>query len=74
MSVPVPEGLTAEENRTLDHLAAVFFGAKSTVTRKQLKNILLYSDGWLIIRGQRVNIRSKHVGAGVYQIWFEEGQ
>ena len=45
--------------------------AKPTISRKQLKELLLYSDGWLIAAGRMCDIKSKHLGAGVYAVWLE---
>lgn len=44
---------------------------KQRVTRKQLKNILLEDGDWIMRHGQRCELQKKHLGAGVYEIWFK---
>ena len=39
-----------------------------TMTRKQLKETLLATDGWVLACGYVRNIVSKHIGTGVYRI------
>ncbi len=39
-----------------------------TITRKELKELLLSTDGQAIIQGRLMQIKSKHLGAGVYKI------
>ena len=40
----------------------------STLTRKQLRETLLDTDGYVMACGRLWDIKSKHLGAGVYRI------
>ena len=62
--------LTPQENRIIDHLYSAR-GARDAITREQLQHILLYSDGWFTVDGQKQIVKSKHIGAGIYTIWLE---
>jgi hypothetical protein len=42
--------------------------ASQTMTRKDLKEILLKTDGKIISCGRLREINAKHIGAGVYRI------
>lgn len=42
----------------------------STVTRKQLKEILLNTPQPYFWNGGGYEIKSKHLGAGVYKVWL----
>lgn len=48
-----------------------FYGS-TTLTRAQLRETLLATDGWVLARGIKHLIRSKSLGAGVYQVWLEQ--
>ena len=43
----------------------------STLETKQLKSLLLATDGSIICCGQLRDICSKHIGAGVHKVWTE---
>jgi hypothetical protein len=45
--------------------------ANMTLTRKQLRETLLYTGGWIIACGRIHEIKSKHLGAGVYRVNLE---
>lgn len=45
--------------------------AKATMTRNQLKETLLATDGWVMACGRIWDIRSKHLGAGVYSVYLK---
>lgn len=45
--------------------------ARTTMTRKQLKETLLSTEGWIIALGRIWDIQSKHLGAGVYSVHLE---
>lgn len=47
-------------------------GLTTTCDRKALKALLLLTHGWTMAQGRSCNIRSKHLGAGVYKVWLEE--
>jgi len=51
----------------------VFDSARTTLTRKQLKETLLDTNGKVIASGRLRTIKSKHIGAGVYEVWLEVG-
>jgi hypothetical protein len=63
--------LTAAADQVIDQLTAMPSAAKPTLKRNDLQSLLLYSDGWLTIAGHQYDIRSKHIGAGVYQVWVD---
>jgi len=46
--------------------------ASITVTKKDLQELLLVTNGWAIIRGRMMEIKSKHLGAGVYRVTVED--
>jgi len=46
--------------------------ANMTMTRKDLKELLLESDGWIIACGRTYDIKSKSMGAGVYRVSLEK--
>ncbi len=41
-----------------------------TKTRKELKQLLLETQGWMFYNGYMWDINSKHLGAGVYKVWM----
>lgn len=43
-----------------------------TATRKDLQATLLASDGQMLLRGSLWRIKSKHIGAGIYEVWLEQ--
>jgi len=49
-------------NDTIPHLAQM------TMTKKQLRETLLYTDGSILANGRMWDIISKHLGAGVYKV------
>jgi hypothetical protein len=63
--------LTPEENRIIDHLYSAR-AAKDAVTREQLRHILLYSDGWFTVAGEKHLVRSRPLGVGIYAVWLEK--
>ena len=42
--------------------------ANTTMDRKDLKELLLSTDGWILSCGRMYNIKSKSLGAGVYRV------
>ena len=46
--------------------------ARTTMTRKQLKETLLATDGKILTCGRLRAIVSKHIGAGVYEVTLKE--
>ncbi len=45
--------------------------ANETVTRKELREILLAKD-FICARGVLWDVKSKHLGAGIYKIYLKE--
>jgi len=45
--------------------------ASTVITRKELRELLLNTEGTAIIQGHLMKIKSKHLGAGVYKITVE---
>ena len=62
--------LDAETERALYNLCSMA-AANGTLTRRQLRALLLSSGGWITCRGHIRDIRSKQLGAGVYRVWTE---
>lgn len=52
----------------LDHLAAMPTYGHGTVERKELKEIMLQTGGEMMACGELWEIKSKHLGAGVYKL------
>ncbi len=44
---------------------------KQRVTREELRTILLESQDTIIRFGNLCEMKKKHLGAGIYEIWFE---
>ena len=51
---------------TMPHLA------RATMTRKQLKETLLATEGWIMACGRLWDIKNKHLGAGVYSVYLKQ--
>ncbi|MDO8641886.1 MAG: hypothetical protein Q7R33_10210 [Nitrosarchaeum sp.] len=45
-----------------------------TMTRKELKETLLATGGWILACGKSWDIKNKHLGAGVYSVFIVERQ
>ncbi|MFN4217438.1 MAG: hypothetical protein ACK4HQ_08580 [Brevinematales bacterium] len=55
-----------------NHLPPFFYdriGNQTTMDRKCLKETLLATDGWVMIQGCLCDIRSKHIGGGIYTVY-----
>ena len=65
-----PDDVDEETRRVWGFLGNMPIG-HSTLTRKQLKSLLLKTDGSIICNGRLRDICSKHIGAGVYKVWTE---
>ena len=59
--------MSTESERVLRFLASCPAG-HATVERKELRELLLYTDGTMMARGRLYTIKAKHVGAGVYDV------
>ncbi len=46
--------------------------AYMTITRKELEELLLSTEGYAMIQGRMKEIKSKHLGAGVYRVTVED--
>jgi hypothetical protein len=47
-------------------------GLTTTCDRKALKSLLESTGGWMMVQGYGCDIRSKHLGVGVYKVWAEK--
>lgn len=45
-------------------------GGTTTMERKELKETLLATGGTAFAQGRLCNVKSKHLGCGVYQVWL----
>lgn len=45
-------------------------GFREHLTRKKLREILLYHEN-IMCRGHLLHAKTKHLGAGIYQLWYE---
>jgi len=56
----------------MNHLSNSFYvfpnAARTTLTRKQLRETLLDTDGKILSCGRLRTIQSKHIGAGIYEV------
>jgi hypothetical protein len=46
--------------------------ASTTMRRKELADLLLATDGWIMSHGRLWDIESKSLGAGVYRVSLKE--
>jgi len=51
-----------------DFLASMPGLAHTTMTREQLRKLLMETGGQLMANGKLWNITSKHIGAGIYRV------
>ena len=61
----------AETKRTWGNLCSMAV-SHSTLTKKQLKSLLLATGGQVICCGHLRDICSKHLGVEVYKVWTEK--
>ena len=47
-------------------------GLTTTCNKKELKSLLESTGGWMMVQGYGCDIRSKHLGVGVYRVWTEK--
>lgn len=59
--------MTPEQHRQLNFLAAMPSG-HTTMTREDLRTILLETGGNMLVCGRLYDISSKDLGAGVYRV------
>jgi hypothetical protein len=45
---------------------------KQRVTTKELRQIFLHNEDSAIIQGRFMHLKNKHLGAGIYEVWFEK--
>lgn len=60
--------MSPEARRTCEFLASAGPLANTTVEKQDAHDILLETGASIISRGVLYNIKSKHLGAGVYQL------
>jgi len=59
-------------DKTLPNNLYAFPGiATNTMERKALKEVLLETGGWVTAHRRNWDIKSEHLGAGVYKVWLE---
>jgi len=46
--------------------------ANMTITRKELRELLLNTEGYATIQGRKRKIKTNHLGAGVYRVTVED--
>ena len=63
--------LTDEANNVLSFLASNPMYAHTTMDKKNLRSLLLYTDGITMSQGRLWNIVSKHLGVDVYKVSLE---
>lgn len=60
----------------MKYLPEVFYSmpqhANTTMARKDLKELLLNTDGYAFIQGRMYDIVPKHIGAGVYRVTVKD--
>lgn len=45
--------------------------ASTVIDRKDLKELLLSTGGWIIARGEIYDIRNESLGAGIYKVFLK---
>lgn len=60
--------LSDEANEVLNRLAAMSQVASEAVTRKLLREILLYTNGTMFLRGTTWDVDSIELGVGIYRV------
>ena len=58
----------------LDHKTLTLWSssdANITLTRAELRAFLLSTDGWILRAGRLCDIKSRHLGAGIYRVTAE---
>lgn len=59
-----------------NHLTNNFYSmpnyAIMSMTKKELKETLLVTDGWIMSCGYCYDIKSKHLGAGIYKVFLKK--
>ena len=62
-------------SRTYAELSEIMTGfpgiRRERMTRNELRTLLLESPTPFYVWGRPYDIRSKHVGAGIYEVWLE---
>lgn len=62
--------INEEASRILDAFCAMPL-FRTTCTTAVLRRLLLDNDGQVLARGRLSDIKSKHLGAGVYRVWLD---
>jgi hypothetical protein len=66
------DSLTQEQRRILNFMASAGPYANTTVTAEDLRAIMLSCGGNIMTRGRLWDLKSKHLGAGVYKLTIAE--
>lgn len=73
--VRIPVGLPTNKRIIMKILPLNFYTmpslASTTMETKDLKELLLGTDGWIMANGRIWNIKDEHLGAGVYKVTLE---
>jgi hypothetical protein len=65
------EAVAAKADSTIDFLCSMQ-GANTTVPTRVFRSMLLRSDGYVMWKGKRYEIKGKSLGAGVYRVTLED--
>lgn len=63
--------MSNEASQLLNHLVSVFVGYRASATKAVAREVMLHCDGTQMRAGHLMNVRTKHIGAGVYHVWLE---
>lgn len=58
----------SETHSILNHLASMPRYGNATATHAQVREIMLQTGGWMMACGSLYDIKSKHLGGGIYRL------
>lgn len=64
------DGWTPNATKAANYLASMPQGSY-TLDKPDAKSLILESGGMLLARGYLYNIKQKHIGLDVYEVWLE---
>ncbi len=64
--------LSREANSVLNRLASMPRFAKKAVPKNLMRELLLHTDGVMFLQGRKWAVKSKELGAGIYEISLAE--
>lgn len=60
----------------MSHLTDNFYTmpkyASKVMTKKELRETLLATSGWIFACGEAYDVKNEHLGAGVYKVFLEK--